>query len=302
MNQAENPLSTEPEKPRRFQFGLGTLLLLPVVGAVLSAAHIGFGVIGVVLSLLGFVFLMSFHPVFRRSHDLWLVRVFCNVGAVVLVLLSLLFSHSERTGPQRRSCRNTLKAIAFALHCYHTDFGCYPPAYVADETGKPMHSWRVLLLPYLDKGDLYNHYNFSEPWNGPNNSQLQKHLVEFYICPDEWEQGKAPMANYLAVIGNGTLWPGSRSISKHDIGGNGSEKVMIVEVADSGIEWLEPKDLDIAEMSLEINDWSRPAIRSQHPGGAYVALGDGTTRFLERRNQGDLKKLLRIDNGRVTKP
>ncbi len=269
---------------------------------MLISMYFWFQYTGVILAVLGSAFLLSFHPRFRRSHDLWLVRVFCNVAAVVLILLSLLFPQSERTGQPRPSCRNILKAIAIALHCYHTDFGCYPPAYVADETGKPMHSWRVLLMPYLDKGDLYNQYNFSEPWNGPNNSQLGEHLVEFYICPSEWQQGKAPQANYLAVVGDETLWPGSRSMTTQGIGGHYADKIQLVEVADSGIEWLEPKDLDFEEMSFEINDWSRPAIRSQHPGGAYVALGDGTIRFLERRDQSDLKKLLRIGNDRVTKP
>jgi prepilin-type processing-associated H-X9-DG protein len=80
------------------------------------------------------------------------------------------------------------------------------------------------------------------------------------------------------------------------------DKILIVEFADSGISWLEPKDLNIDQMNFEINDWSRPGIRSHHRGGAHALFADGTVRFLKRRNQGDLKKLLRIDNGRVTKP
>ena len=35
-----------------------------------------------------------------------------------------------------------------------------------------MHSWRVLLLPYLDRSDLYKAYDFTEPWDGPNNRKL----------------------------------------------------------------------------------------------------------------------------------
>src|SRR5205823_5427550 len=55
---------------------------------------------------------------------------------------------SARRPDCRRYCDPNLKAIALALRTYHSDFGCYPPAYVADRRGRPLYSWRVLLLPY----------------------------------------------------------------------------------------------------------------------------------------------------------
>ena len=59
-----------------------------------------------------------------------------------------------------------------AVANYHETYGCFPPAYVADRDGKPMHSWRVLILPFLEQRELYNAYNFAEPWDGPNNRKL----------------------------------------------------------------------------------------------------------------------------------
>ena len=47
--------------------------------------------------------------------------------------------------------------------------GAFPAAYVADENGRPMHSWRVALLPFLEQSDLYSQYNFNEPWDSPEN-------------------------------------------------------------------------------------------------------------------------------------
>jgi len=41
-----------------------------------------------------------------------------------------------------------------ALFNYHDDYGSYPPAYIADESGRPMHSWRVLILPYLGRSSF----------------------------------------------------------------------------------------------------------------------------------------------------
>src|SRR4051812_11083639 len=66
-----------------------------------------------------------------------------------------------------RYCDGQMRQIALAMRSYQADYGCLPPAYIADAQGKPMHSWRVLLLPYLDQAGLYDAYNFGEPWDGP---------------------------------------------------------------------------------------------------------------------------------------
>ena len=63
-----------------------------------------------------------------------------------------------------------------------------------DENGKPMHSWRVLILPRLDRNDLYQRYRFDEPWNGPNNSQLMNEAMLILYCPSDVRAGAAEEA------------------------------------------------------------------------------------------------------------
>ncbi|MCA9206080.1 MAG: DUF1559 domain-containing protein, partial [Planctomycetales bacterium] len=48
-----------------------------------------------------------------------------------------------------------LNQLTLALHNYHDTFGSFPPAYVADAAGRPIHSWRVLILPYIEQRGLY---------------------------------------------------------------------------------------------------------------------------------------------------
>ena len=48
-------------------------------------------------------------------------------------------------------CAGNLAQVAVALHTYHDVYGRFPPAYLADASGRPRHSWRVLLLPYISK-------------------------------------------------------------------------------------------------------------------------------------------------------
>ena len=49
------------------------------------------------------------------------------------------FIHSAREGGRLVICANNLKQIGLALRNYHGAHGCFPPAYIADESGKPMH-------------------------------------------------------------------------------------------------------------------------------------------------------------------
>jgi hypothetical protein len=71
--------------------------------------------------------------------------------------------------------------------------------------GKPMHSWRVLVLPYLGAGEaaLYGKYNFSEPWNGPNNSKLASQMPDVFRCPTQRSlAGSVPTeTHYFAIVG-----------------------------------------------------------------------------------------------------
>ena len=71
-------------------------------------------------------------------------------------------------------CAANLTKIGLAMHAYHEAYGCFPPAFVADTRGRPMHSWRVLILPFAGERALYEAYRFDEPWDGPNNRHLPR--------------------------------------------------------------------------------------------------------------------------------
>jgi hypothetical protein len=82
-------------------------------------------------------------------------------------------------------CSANLAIIGIALHQYHNDYGCFPPAYIADANGKPMHSWRVLVLASADypSRSIFDAYNFNEPWDGPNNRMLAAKMGILYAVP-----------------------------------------------------------------------------------------------------------------------
>jgi prepilin-type processing-associated H-X9-DG protein len=205
---------------------------------------------------------------------------------------------------RRSHCGYNLKAIAIALHTYHDDYQSLPPAYVCDENGKPMHSWRVLLLPYLEEQELYKRYDLNEPWDGPNNILLAPAITAVYQCPEESHQGGATV-NYLAVLGPGTVWPGEKSLSFRSITDGMSSTIMVVEVASSGIQGSEPRDLDYSKLAMQINPQGGGGISSLHgktsrheASGAQVVFADGSVHFLSSDlKPTTLKLLLEANDG-----
>ena len=80
-----------------------------------------------------------------------------------------------------------------------------------------MHSWRVLILPFLEQGELYKLYNFAEPWNGPNNRKLASRIGHSYLRSG-LESDQVHTTSFVAVVGPQTAWPGGKSIANKDLG------------------------------------------------------------------------------------
>lgn len=227
-------------------------------------------------------------------------------GAVVSLLLCAgILTPSiwqAREAARVSSCNCNLKQIGLALHNYKATYGTLPPAYVADEQGRPMHSWRVLLLPFLDQVELYEAYDFSEPWNGPNNSKLLNRIPKFYICPS-WTPRPPSIArspifspltllactgtssvphtitttSYAAAFGPHCAFRGATGVAFDEFPDGVSNTVMIGEAAGASIPWTKPEDIDVAKHP-KLND--PQGFSSDHHDRVQFSLGDGSVRSL----------------------
>jgi hypothetical protein len=141
-----------------------------------------------------------------------------------------------------------------------------------------MHSWRILITPFLEEVALYNSYNFREPWDGPNNRELlAKRPSQFAFHGDESDGGT--VTNYLAVVGPETACPGAKCVSIKDIRDGTSLTILVVENEGSQIQWTEPRDLDFTRFDQMMKDPVRDGISSKYaPPGAL--MGDGTVRSI----------------------
>jgi prepilin-type processing-associated H-X9-DG protein len=208
----------------------------------------------------------------------------CLLVVPVFGTLCLLpVQRGSRPASRRSQCKNNLKQIGLALHNYHETFGSFPPAFIADASGRPMHSWRVLLLPFLDQAPLYNQYRFDEPWDGPHNRKLGDTILQAYSCPSDdhgGTGGTSAMTSYVAVVGPETMWPDRGAVAIRDVSDGTLNTLLVVEVANSGIPWIEPRDLHVVQMAPTINAKSGQGISSRHATGANVLIADGSVRFV----------------------
>lgn len=213
--------------------------------------------------------------------------------------MSLILPGTGHYGPLRRTrCLNNIHNVGVALHNYHSIYGTLPPAYITDANGRPMHSWRVLILPFLDRNDLYAEYRFDEPWDGPNNLKLRDVIVDTFTCPEDHGGTPSTQTSYVAVVGGDTMWPGDRGMTLDDVTDGLGKTLLVVEIANSGIHWLEPRDLHVSQMSRTINGKSGQGISSMHPLGACVVFADGRGRYLSNETPATtIEALLTIRGG-----
>ncbi len=201
-------------------------------------------------------------------------------GLGMMGLLAYLLAAGPRPAHDagHARCAANLRRIGAALSNYHKVYGTFPPAVTTDAQGRPMHSWRVLILPFLEEYPLYRDYDWAQAWSSPKNLALAAQAPSVYRCPSASAVGET---NYLMLTGPGTV--GGRpneATAMADIRDGASNTIIVVEVVGAGVRWTEPRDLpgDIAARNL--NDGSGQGPSSAHPAGVNVLLCDGSVQVL----------------------
>jgi hypothetical protein len=234
------------------------------------------------------------------------------VLAIFLVpaVFFIVFVRNARQAALASRSQGPLNRLSLALHNYHDVYGCLPPAYVVDEDGKPIHSWRALVLPYVDYDGRYKEYRFDEPWDGPKNIKLIDRMPEIFHCPSEPESTR--FTNYVAVVGPKTAFPGAGCVEFDAFEDGVNQTILLAEIANSDVAWSEPRDLDVETMSFLVNDKRRASISSNRKRGPYVvfshsihaywlreSLSAEAVRSLTTINGGEPMSLAETDDGVV---
>jgi prepilin-type processing-associated H-X9-DG protein len=161
------------------------------------------------------------------------------------------------------------------------------PADIVDKDGKPLLSWRVHLLPYLEQDQIYKQFKLDEPWDSPNNKPLIAKIPKVFAPPAQ--KSAAGTTTYLGPLGDGYLFrpKAKEGLKISDITDGTSNTIMIVETADAAaIEWTKPGDWTPDEKE------PLKALIGHYPEGFNAAFCDGSVRFISKKV--DPKSLLAL--------
>ena len=227
-------------------------------------------------------------------------------GCVCLVFIGLLIvtlfpPESIPREPQRRGgCINNVRQIVLALHNYHARYNSFPPAYTTDENGKPLHSWRVLLLPDIEQKSLYDQIRLDEPWDSEYNKQFHDQMPSIYCCPSSGYTLSDGFTSYNWVIGPDTISDGSSTTTLNDVTADRSNVIMLVEVVYPA-SWMAPVDIDERILS-DLPDGIKLSrklsgvigVGSGHPGLIVTGYMDGSVRIMNNDEVHELKDKVKI--------
>jgi hypothetical protein len=160
--------------------------------------------------------------------------------------------------------------------------------------GRPWHSWRTLLLPYVDQRDLYRRYRFDEPWDSPHNRNVCGVRVSAY---DYW-QSPTPIpgtTRFVAVVGRDTVIGRTRSASVSQLQEAKSVKKLVAVCSPHVvIPWSCPVDLDLEGPDWKKELWGEGLSRLPFPD-VWGIRADGARVDLLQLTEEQRVRLLRID-------
>jgi type II secretory pathway pseudopilin PulG len=232
----------------------------------------------------------------RSGRRFTLVKLFAVPGIIALLIALLLpGGRSARFAAHRAQCVNNLKQIALALHNYEQAHKALPPAYTVDANGRPLHSWRTLILPFLEQEPLYQSIDLSKPWNDPANAKALETSISIFRCPEA--VGPRNTTTYLAIASpNGCLnLTEPRRLA--EITDAHASTLMVIEAGEeNAVPWMAPVDADESlVMSLG------PATKLHHAGGMNACFVDRTVRFLKAGTPAIVRRALMSISGNDNK-
>ncbi len=179
--------------------------------------------------------------------------------------------------------------IGVAMFIYEQAHRSFLPA-VVEKDGKPLLSWRVAILPYVEGDALYKQFHLDEPWNSPHNLEVAKTVPAVFQTPGIPSDGKTRI---MVFTGKGAAFDGGKKIQMMDIRDGPSQTILCVEAGpDKAVPWTKPEDLPF--------DPENPlaALGAVSPKGFLVVFFDGSVHQLKVDNQ-TLKALITPDGGEI---
>ncbi|MBI1324737.1 DUF1559 domain-containing protein [bacterium] len=222
-------------------------------------------------------------------------RTVIDISPELMTDLVVPLIQSVRETRWRNRCVSNLKRIGLAMHNYHQAYGKFPRQATLSPSGKPLLSWRVQLLPFLDENQLYSEFHLDEPWDSEHNKALITKMPAIFACPKSHHPVSEGKTCYQVPHGKGTILSGENGGRLQDFTDGTTRTIMAVETGDeSAVIWTKPDDWQVGE------DVSFTPLLGHHAGGTNLLFADGSLRFVKDSiPRKILKALTTRDGGEV---
>jgi hypothetical protein len=192
-----------------------------------------------------------------------------------LLALAVPVVKAAREEADRQVRTNNLRQIGLAFHSYHDTHNGFPASASYDKQGKPLLSWRVHLLPYLDQEALYKQFKLDEPWDSEHNKKLIPMIPGVYTSAANPRLAQAGRTTYVVPTGPGTAFAGKTGLKLTKVTDGTSNTILATEADDEhAVVWTKPDDIRV--------DPQEPArgLRRYGERGILILLMDGSARHL----------------------
>jgi hypothetical protein len=222
-------------------------------------------------------------------------RVF-SVAAIVSGLFAIQPSSADDPPPitkkDIKASKDNLKQIVLGFHNYHDSNSNKLPSDILDKDGKPLLSWRVAILPFIEEKKLYEEFKLDEPWDSVHNKKLIEKMPKIYAPVRV--KAKAGETFYQTMTGEGTIFVNHKP--SYNLGNipDGTSNTGLVYEAGDPVIWSKPADLLFDEKKPV------PKLGGIFDGECLVGMGDGSVRHLRKdRDEQQMKYLIMPADGNV---
>jgi prepilin-type processing-associated H-X9-DG protein len=199
-----------------------------------------------------------------------------TVAAVGGILVALLLPavQAARMAARRNQSMNNMKQILLACLNHEAAKKMYPAHANYDANGRPLLSWRVHMLPYLDQEALYRQFHLDEPWDSEHNEQLIARMPEVFSSPMSAMPAGAGLTHYLSAVGAPCVMNGTAEGVRIAEITDGTARTIVLVEADQAVEWTKPDDWRFDPQTPNAN------LGGLHPGGFIAGFADGHIEFV----------------------
>jgi uncharacterized protein DUF1559 len=203
-----------------------------------------------------------------------------------------------REAAARAQAQNNLHQMAIAMVNYaDTMRGQLPAHAIYSKDGKPLLSWRVMILPYIEQQNLYNQFHLNEPWDSEHNKKLLARMPVVYASPQHDRAVKEHSTYYQGFYGKSAFFEGKQGLRFPAAFTDGTSNTIMIVEASKAVPWTKPEDIPF--------DPAQPLPKLGPPGVSYflAAMCDGSVRTISHSiTKETLRSAITRDGGEILGP